>query len=236
MADTLFQHPSPNFGDRRDGRVPDLIVLHYTAMASAEAALERLSDPAFEVSSHYLIGRDGRIWQLVPEEKRAWHAGAGSWLGQGDVNSRSVGIELDNDGKTPFGEPLMAALEGLLPDIMDRWSIGVSGVIGHSDIAPARKSDPGRRFDWRRLARSGLAFWPDVEPASSLEVGGDNWAGFLDALAASGFPTDPAPDALLEAFRARFRPHARGPLTQADVLFALHLANDRALDLKEPLS
>src|SRR5690606_35918468 len=114
-------------------------------MASAEAALARLCDPVAEVSAHYLIGRDGRIWQLVEEEARAWHAGTGEWRGRGDVNSRSIGIELDNDGRSPFAAPLMDALEALLPGILARWSIPTHGVIAHSDFAPARKIDPGPR-------------------------------------------------------------------------------------------
>ncbi|MEP5672992.1 N-acetylmuramoyl-L-alanine amidase [Ascidiaceihabitans sp.] len=153
----IHQHPSPNCGPRRNGLRPSLVVVHYTAMASAEAAIERLCDPAAEVSAHYVIGRRGEITQLVDEEMRAWHAGAGEWHGQDDVNSRSIGIELDNGGTYPFAEPQMASLEWLLPRILDRWGIGPEGVIGHSDMAPGRKFDPGAHFDWARLARQGLA-------------------------------------------------------------------------------
>lgn len=153
----ILQHPSPNYGPRRDGLRPELIVLHYTAMDTAQAALARLSDPQFEVSAHYLIGCCGQIWQLVAEDQRAWHAGAGSWGGQGDVNSRSIGIELSNSGAEPFSEPLMTSLEALLTDLMARWHIPAAGVIGHSDMAPGRKVDPGGRFDWDRLERQGLA-------------------------------------------------------------------------------
>lgn len=150
-------HPSPNFGTRRDGLLPELIVIHYTAMSSASAALERLCDPEAEVSAHYLIEADGTLWQLVEEAERAWHAGAGNWLGRDDINSRSIGIELDNRGTHPFAEPQMATLEQLLPGIMSRWDIQPEGVIGHSDSAPGRKIDPGPRFDWLRLERQGLA-------------------------------------------------------------------------------
>ncbi len=150
-------HASPNFGARRDGLLPELVVIHYTAMNGCEAALDRLCDPEAEVSSHYLISEKGEILQLVEEDKRAWHAGAGEWLGQDDINSRSIGIELDNTGRTPFSEPLMTALEELLPGILQRWNIPAEGVIGHSDMAPGRKFDPGPRFDWRRLERQGLA-------------------------------------------------------------------------------
>jgi N-acetylmuramoyl-L-alanine amidase len=175
-------------------------------MDSAGLALARLCDPQAEVSAHYLIASDGTTWQMVTEDMRAWHAGTGAWLGQGDVNSRSIGIELDNRGTHPFSQPQMAALERLLPQVMARWGIGPAGVIGHSDMAPVRKVDPGPRFDWARLARQGLAVWPDPRDAD-----GD----FLRDAARFGYPTaDEA--ALLAAFRSRFRPHATGPLGHAD--------------------
>lgn len=126
-------------------------------MTPASAALERLCDPAHEVSAHYVIGEDGTLWQLVAEEMRAWHAGAGSWQEQEDINSRSIGIEMVNDGHAPYAAPLMATLEALLPGIMARWGITADGVIGHSDMAPGRKIDPGAHFDWSRLAALGLA-------------------------------------------------------------------------------
>lgn len=150
-------HPSPNFGERKGGARPSLVVIHYTAMASAMAACERLCDPGAEVSAHYLIDYDGTVMSLVAEDKRAWHAGAGSWGEITDVNSHSIGIELQNTGFEPFGEPQMAALEGLLSEIMNRWGILPEGVIGHLDCAPGRKIDPGPRFDWARLNRLGLA-------------------------------------------------------------------------------
>ena len=126
---------SPNHGDRR-GQRPELVVIHYTGMADGPSARARLCDPAAEVSAHWLIHEDGRTEALVPEDRRAWHAGAGSWLGRDDVNSRSIGIELVNPGNEPFPEPQMAALERLLAQIMARWGIGPAGVIGHSDMAP----------------------------------------------------------------------------------------------------
>lgn len=129
-------------------------------MDSASAALQRLCDPLVEVSAHYLIGDDGRCWQLVAEAQRAWHAGAGQWCGLDDINSRSIGIELDNRGDHPFAEPQMVALETLLAEIMARWSIPAQGVIGHSDMAPGRKFDPGPWFDWSRLGDQGLAAPP----------------------------------------------------------------------------
>lgn len=197
--------PSPNFGERRDGLRPSLVVLHYTAMTSARASLERLCDPASEVSAHYLIDEDGSVAGMVPEDKRAWHAGAGEWGGSGDVNSRSIGIELQNDGTSPFPEPQMAALERLLEGVLERWSIPPEGVIAHSDMAPDRKADPGPRFDWRRLALSGLSVWP--EDAAPGDFGAD--------ARAFGYP-QVAEEMLLAAFRLRFRPWARGPLDDSD--------------------
>ncbi|MDU8927428.1 N-acetylmuramoyl-L-alanine amidase [Alisedimentitalea sp. MJ-SS2] len=184
-----------------------MIVLHYTAMESAEAALERLCDPEVEVSAHYLISEKGRIWQMVDEEMRAWHAGAGRWGDVVDVNSRSIGIELANRGDHPFSEPQMSALEALMPDIMTRWSIPPERVIAHSDMAPGRKFDPGKRFDWRRLAGAGLSVWPEAGDPGDFEQ---------DA-AAFGYPVgDVALDEVLQAFRLRFRPWDEGALCEAD--------------------
>lgn len=181
-------------------------------MDSAGAALQRLCDPATEVSAHYLIGAEGTCWQMVAEGQRAWHAGAGQWCGQDDINSRSIGIELDNRGDHPFAEPQMATLEALLADIMARWSIPALGVIGHSDMAPGRKIDPGPRFDWRRLARLGLSIWPAEFPAQASEIGW--WHDYADTF---GYPifgaelegVDDLEAASFQAFRDRFRPEAR---------------------------
>lgn len=201
-AEAVLHHPSPNVGTRRGGLKPTLVVVHYTEMRSAEAALARLCDPMAEVSAHWLIGRDGRLWHLVDEDQRAWHAGAGTWRGVDDINSRSIGIELDNDGASPFSAPLMARLEGLLAGILARWSISAQGVIAHSDMAPSRKVDPGARFDWQRLARQRLAIWP--------EAPGDPGAEFAASLDKIGYPQAPDDDRL-RAFRLRFRPGATGP-------------------------
>jgi len=219
-----LSHPSPNFGERRQGAQPDLIVLHYTAMPTVGAALERLCDPGAEVSAHYLIGRDGVVASLVDEEMRAWHAGAGAWGVVTDVNSRSIGIELDNDGVSPFSEPQMAALERLMAGVMGRWAIPPERVIGHSDMAPGRKIDPGRRFDWLRLARQGLASWPQAsaggEGAIVPEAPARSEAAFRDACIAIGYPSEGDLAALLDAFRARFRQQATGPLSARDIAVA----------------
>lgn len=151
---------SPNHDERRLGP-PDMAVIHYTGMRSAEAARARLCDPASKVSAHWLIGLDGRAEALVPEERRAWHAGVSVWEGVADVNSRSIGIELANPGHEwgyhPFPEPQMRALEALLGAIMARWPVRAENVVGHEQVAPGRKIDPGPKFDWARLARQGLA-------------------------------------------------------------------------------
>ncbi len=213
----VIKHASPNFNARRNGVRPDMIVLHYTAMDSADAALQRLCDPDSEVSAHYLIASDGRVWNLVDDTERAWHAGRGSWGGVDDINSRSIGIELDNTGTQPFSEPLMCALEELLRQLMTRWNIPPERVIAHSDMAPERKSDPGSRFDWRRLALQGLSIWPD----DPLEAD----ATFDQLAVKFGYPTDVDLDARLKAFRDRFRPFAEGPVMDADVNLLAAVAN-----------
>ncbi|MEM9969734.1 MAG: N-acetylmuramoyl-L-alanine amidase [Pseudomonadota bacterium] len=219
----ITDRPSPNFGARADGHTPSLIVLHYTAMESAEAALERLCDEAAEVSAHYLIAKDGTVYCLVDEDKRAWHAGAGLWAGHGDINSRSIGIELDNDGTTAFPEVQMEALEELLADVMERHGIEPKSVIGHSDMAPDRKIDPGRLFDWQWLAARGLSVWPD--PA----LPGD----FMRNAAAFGYPVDCGEAVVLDAFRQRFRPGASGPMDAADQALMAGLAKQHPADVTE---
>ncbi|MEL6766810.1 MAG: N-acetylmuramoyl-L-alanine amidase [Pseudomonadota bacterium] len=199
-----------------------MVVLHYTAMASLEAAAARLSDPAAEVSAHYLIGRCGTVLAMVPEDRRAWHAGRAAWGGVTDVNSRSIGIELDNDGAAlatlpPFGEPQMAALEWLLGEVMARHGMPPERVVGHSCIAPERKVDPGAKFDWRRLARRGLAVWQDAPVAALRPQAAPGDAATLHAaLEGLGYPVPPAPaawdapmQAVWRAFALRFLP-ARG--------------------------
>ena len=212
-------HPSPNFGERRGAGRVDLVVLHYTAMQPCAEALARLCDPVAEVSAHYLIDADGTVLSLVDEAARAWHAGAGEWGGAGDVNSRSIGVELANTGTHPFAEAQMAALERLLGDLLTRHHLPPQAVIAHSDMAPDRKGDPGPRFDWRRLALQGLSVWPDPTRP------GD----FCADLRAFGYP-DAAPDTLLKAFRLRFRPWARGPLDDTDRALAADLARRFAVD------
>lgn len=207
----LTQHPSPNCGPRRDGLTPKLVVIHYTAMHSAEAAITRLCDPVAEVSAHYLIANTGAVTQMVAEDQRAWHAGQGSWHGQFDINSRSIGIELDNCGDHPFAEPQMDALETLLHALMNRWDILASGVIGHSDMAPGRKVDPGPHFDWARLAQQGLAAGVSKDQPDAADH-----TLFVALAQAAGYRVDVPFETLLATTRLRFAPWRNGPLVPAD--------------------
>jgi N-acetylmuramoyl-L-alanine amidase len=201
-------------------------VIHYTAMQSTAAALDRLTDPEAEVSAHYLIAEAGTVIALVPEDLRAWHAGAGAWGGVSDVNSRSIGIELANPGTAPFAAPQMDALETLLEGILMRWSIPPERVIGHSDMAPLRKADPGPRFDWRRLALSGLSVWPD-----SIAMEQDAaYPAFLTSLGCFGYDTSLPADIAIRTFRLRFRPWATGPLDPVDLAMAHDLARRFPVD------
>ncbi|MDC1524932.1 N-acetylmuramoyl-L-alanine amidase [Planktomarina temperata] len=160
---------SPNFGPRKGGVTPSLIVVHYTAMPNAQAAFERLSDPAHEVSAHYFLDQSGGAMQLVPEAQRAWHAGAGAWGGCTDVNSASIGIELCNAGDHAFSSAQMQALKSLLKEVMQRWGIAAQGVIGHSDMAPGRKQDPGQslRCHARRHSKAWTRQPPQARPLSA---------------------------------------------------------------------
>lgn len=229
---SVIWHPSPNFGDRRGGARPDMVVIHYTAMPDCGEALARLCAPEHEVSSHYLIRSDGAVFQLVDEAKRAWHAGRGAWGSVTDVNSRSIGIELDNPGDQRFGARKMAALEALLTGIMDRWQIRPERIIGHADMAPARKSDPGPHFPWPRLAAKGLAIWPGVPapgegviPTTFAHVPHAELPLAVDgALRRFGYTDDVRPADRLAAFRMRFRPHFTGPVDEIDLDIAQELA------------
>ncbi|MEE7489450.1 N-acetylmuramoyl-L-alanine amidase [Methylobacterium oryzae] len=151
--------PSPNHGARRSGPL-DMLILHYTGMDSGAAALARLRDPLSEVSAHYLVFEDGGIVQMVPEARRAWHAGAGAWKGETDVNSRSIGIEIVHPGHAgglpPYPEAQVEAVIALARDILGRWPIPPERVLAHSDVAPERKEDPGEIFPWDRLAAGGV--------------------------------------------------------------------------------
>lgn len=165
-------HASPNFEERREGATPSILLLHYTGMLSCTKAIDWLSRPESKVSCHYVVDVDGTIWQMVAEDKRAWHAGTGSWQGDFDVNSSSIGIEIHNPGHgggyPDFPDAQMHAVEALSKDIIARHDIRPERVLGHSDIAPGRKIDPGEKFDWARLARSGIGHWIEPEPVGPL--------------------------------------------------------------------
>lgn len=214
---------SPNHDARPEGRAVELLVLHYTGMPSTAAALERLCAPGATVSAHYLIDEEGAVYRLVPEERRAWHAGAASWRGIQDVNAASIGIELANPGHEwgyrPFTQAQMAALESLAREILARHSIPPRNVVGHSDVAPGRKTDPGELFRWKRLARAGIGLWPPSASKPSAKErplaqgdSGPEVARLQHALAAFGYGLetdgrfDEATRAVVEAFQRHFRP------------------------------
>ena len=194
-----------------------MVVIHYTVLGAA-ASLDRLRDPAAEVSCHWLVDRDGAVTGLVAEDRRAWHAGRSRWGEVRDVNSRSVGIELVGDGADGFPEAQMAALEGLLGEVAARHAIPPERVLGHSDVAPGRKRDPGPRFDWPRLAERGLAVWPEG-------AGEADPSGLGPALDAIGYDPEAGARARLAAFRLRFRPlAATGPPDAVDAGLARAVA------------
>lgn len=200
----IIETPSPNFDDRT---LPiSMIVLHYTGMEDAASAIARLTDPDAKVSAHYLIAEDGQIVRMVDEDKRAWHAGKSYWRKIDNVNSASIGIEIVNPGHEfgyrPFPEPQIAALIPLMQEITLRYKITRGNVVGHSDIAPARKEDPGELFPWNRLARLRLAL-----PSPTKNLMDPHWTdgGFLLALERFGYDVSDA-TAAVRAFQRRFRP------------------------------
>ncbi|MEO1747932.1 MAG: N-acetylmuramoyl-L-alanine amidase [Pseudomonadota bacterium] len=211
---------SPNFGDRKEGLQPSIIVLHYTGMGTGQEAQDWLCNPDSNVSCHYLVHEDGRIIQMVPESKRAWHAGAGSWHGEHDINSRSVGIEIVNVGHPElpaFPDKQVDAVISLTQAIITRHKIELKNVIGHSDMAPGRKIDPGEMFPWKRLAEAGVALHIDPEPILSGRFFAQGEVGEpIEALQAMlalyGFEQsvdgvfDERTKAQIEAFQRRHRP------------------------------
>ena len=219
----VIDRASPNSGPRRavDGNVGVRhVVLHYTGMQSCAAALERLCDPAAQVSSHYLLDEDGTVYRLVDEDRRAWHAGKSFWRGVRDLNSTSIGIEIVNPGHDhgygPFPGAQIDALIALVGEIIDGHGVTADNIVGHSDIAPGRKVDPGELFPWRRLAEAGIGLWP--EPNQALPGVPDLSAAFR-RLSEIGYPVpvtellgadllEPSSGAtdVITAFQRRFRP------------------------------
>ncbi|MGJ4728820.1 N-acetylmuramoyl-L-alanine amidase [Luteimonas sp. SDU101] len=201
--------PSPNFDVRR----AQVIVLHYTEQDSVEQSLRtlRTANSGGRVSSHYLVGDDGRIYQLVSDEHRAWHAGAGSWGTIHELNSASIGIEIDNDGVEPFSEAQIAAVLRLLEDLTTRHRIPRTAVIGHSDLAPGRKIDPGPLFPWQRLYAAGFGIWPHPD-APPPPPGFDP----IEALRLIGYAVD-RPEAAIHSYRMRFRGDKGTALDEEDL-------------------
>jgi N-acetylmuramoyl-L-alanine amidase len=211
---------SPNVNPRPEGAAIDLVILHYTGMEDGPSAIKRLRDPEARVSCHYVVEEDGRVFRLAEERMRAWHAGVSFWAGITDVNSRSIGIEIVNGGHD-FGLPdyppaQIAALIDLLSDILDRRKLHPVRVIGHSDVAPARKDDPGEKFPWTQLHAAGVAIAPKIEEqnrhllyAPGVEDAGV--AGVQQALAGIGYGVtvtgvlDDATQCVVRAFQRRFR-------------------------------
>ena len=213
--------PSPNHEPRRNGLMPDMLILHYTGMDSAEAALDWLTRQESEVSCHYLIDEEGRIAQLVAESERAWHAGQSLWGGETDINSCSIGIEIHNPGHDfdypDFPAAEMHAVESLCLDILSRHAIPPARVLAHSDVAPGRKRDPGEKFDWERLARAGIGLWvppAPVEGDQGLGPGdeGETIAALQRDLLDYGYGVEVTStygtglEKVVEAFQRHFRP------------------------------
>lgn len=234
--------PSPNYGERNKGRQPDMIVLHYTGMPDVESALTRLCKAGTEVSAHYVVLEDGRVLQCVSEAKRAWHAGVACWAGEEDVNSCSIGIEIINRGHD-WGYPdyplrQIAAVIALCRGIILRRGIPSHRVLGHSDVAPARKKDPGEKFPWRALSASGVGHW--VEPAritagAVLKPGahGDDVRTLQQALADYGYrvPINGKYEAttveVVTAFQRHFRPDKVDGIADASTIATLQQLLER---------
>jgi N-acetylmuramoyl-L-alanine amidase len=241
----FIEAPSPNFDTRRGP--PDMLVLHYTGMETGEAALERMRDPEAKVSAHYMVEEDGRIFRLVPEERRAWHAGKSWWKGEKDCNAVSVGVEIVNPGHEfgyrDFPEAQVAAVIALLGDIRSRWDIPNDRILGHSDVAPDRKTDPGELFPWKRLAHEGHGLWfePKPAPGPALTVGDEGVGVFALQAGLHRFGYEPAASGkydeetatVVAAFQRHWRPErvdgvADGE-TRARLMGLLQLAQAESL-------
>jgi N-acetylmuramoyl-L-alanine amidase len=237
--------PSPNFGARAGGQRPSILLLHYTGMASVEAAIQWLATPESNVSCHYVIGEGGEIVQMVPERHRAWHAGVSHWRGCGDINSSSIGIEIHNPGHDlgypDFPDAQMAAAEALCLGIIARHGIEPRNVLAHSDVAPRRKIDPGEKFDWARLAANGIGHWAAPVPVCGGEAlthgarGGEvtrlqetlrNYGYGIEATGEYGEETE----FVVSAFQRHFRPSlvdGRADRSTVETLAALLAALER---------
>ncbi len=232
---TCELHASPNHGERKGA--PDMVLLHYTGMANAQVALERLCDPEAEVSAHYLVHEDGRIVHMVSEARRAWHAGQSFWAGESDINSRSIGIEIVNPGHeygyVDFPDAQIEAVTALCLDIIERHGIAPERVLAHSDVAPGRKIDPGERFPWARLAASGVGHWVEPAPIVSgrfFQQGaiGQPVEALQTMLALYGYGVDvngvydEQTASVVEAFQRHFRPERVDGVADASTITTLH--------------
>ena len=229
--------PSANFGERKGGRQPDMVILHYTGMPDVEGAITKLCTAGSEVSAHYIVLEDGRIVQCVPEAMRAWHAGLSSWGGDEDINSCSIGVEIVNRGHDwgypDFPPRQIAAVIALCRGIMLRRNVPAHRILGHSDVAPSRKKDPGEKFPWHSLANSGVGHW--VQPAAitkgeTLKLGsiGDDVRGLQKALAKYGYGVpitgkfDGITMDVVTAFQRHFRPERIDGIADRSTLWTLH--------------
>jgi N-acetylmuramoyl-L-alanine amidase len=224
----IIEAPSPNFDTRT--APPSLLVLHYTGMRTGPEALERLCDPDAKVSAHYLVEEDGRVFRLVAEERRAWHAGVSYWRGRRNVNGESIGIEIVNPGHEwgyrSFPDAQIESVIALVADIRSRWDIEDRDIVGHSDVAPDRKDDPGELFPWKRLAEAGHGLWADWPPAPGAPIGEGEEGAAVFALQAGltrlGFDLPPsgrfdaATTVAVRAFQRHWRPEKVDGIADGD--------------------
>ncbi|NWH08428.1 MAG: N-acetylmuramoyl-L-alanine amidase [Alphaproteobacteria bacterium] len=207
-----IERPSPNHDARKDGVRPSILLMHYTGMRSAEEAISRLTDAAARVSAHYTIDEDGTVYAHVPEARRAWHAGVSHWAGESDINGISIGVEIVNPGHEfgyrAFPDAQIAAVIALSKGIIARHAIPAHRVIGHSDVAPARKVDPGELFPWAHLAGEGVGLWPTLVPPMQAPAGArDHIAAALQRFGYGVPPGVAVPlETVVSAFQRHFRP------------------------------
>ena len=236
----IIDRPSPNFNERVGEGVPDILVMHYTGMQSCEAAVTRLTDAASRVSSHYTVDEDGTIYRHVAENMRGWHAGVSHWRGETDINSRSIGIEIVNPGHEfgyrAFPDVQIDAVIRLSQGIVSRHAIPKRNVIGHSDIAPGRKTDPGELFPWRHLAQAGLGVWVEAKPSREASLArpdtGARVGDLQMALRRYGYGLeitsvyDEPTEIVVSAFQRHFRPALFDGVADAETQGILRALND----------
>jgi len=201
----IIERPSPNFKDRSVAE-PDILIMHYTAMKTAEDAIELLCDPQSQVSAHYVVDEQGQIYRLVAEDKRAWHAGKSYWEGHTDINSRSIGIEIANPGDAVYPPAQMNAVKALSRSIINRYNMRARYIIGHSDIAPSRKQDPGHLFDWSGLSAANVGVWPSPLPQDYKRSANWGESEIRQALTQYGYNPDEDFQTVLTAYQRHFRP------------------------------